>query len=93
MNTNKYKKLNYKYKVGIAVIKSTKTRVVVMVTNATRHPYIDFMKSTSDNKNVDVRMSPSIRYHHYYPCFDAFYYCNPYFIIQFLIYLFVSFLC
>ena len=32
------------FKVGLAVIKSNKTRVVVMVTNT-----IDFMKSSSDN--------------------------------------------
>ena len=43
---NKYKnnwKLNYK--VGIAVMKGTKTRVVLMVTktNARRHPYIYFL--------------------------------------------------
>ena len=30
------------YKVGMAVIKSTKTRVVVMVTNIKRHPYMYF---------------------------------------------------
>ena len=35
------------YKVGIAVIKSTKIRVVVMVTNASRHPYIDFVIITA----------------------------------------------
>ena len=73
------------YKVGMAVIKSTKTRVVVMVTNARRHPYIDFMKSSSDDYKVDVGMSLCISYHHHYPCFGAFYYCNPYFIIQLLI--------
>ena len=57
------------YKVGIAVIKS---RVVVMVTNARRHPYIDFMKSSSDDYKVDIGLSPWISYHHYYPCFGAF---------------------
>ena len=45
-------KLNYK--VGIALIKSTKTRVVV---NARRH---NFMKSSSVDYKVDVGMSPSI---------------------------------
>ena len=46
--------------VWIAVIKSTKTKVVVMVTNARRHPYIDFMKSSSDDYKVNVGMSPCI---------------------------------
>ena len=27
-------------------------------------------------------MSPSISYHHHYPCFGAFYDCHPYLIIQ-----------
>ena len=31
----------------IIVMKSTKTRVVVMVTNARRHPYIDFVNVTA----------------------------------------------
>ena len=31
-------------------------------------------------KKVDVGMSLSISYHHYYPCFGAFYDCRPYFI-------------
>ena len=29
-----------------------------MVTNSRRHPYIDFMKSSSDDYKVDVGMSP-----------------------------------
>ena len=66
----------------MAVIKSTKTRIVVMVTNARRHPYInDIMKSSSDDYKVNVGMSPCISYLHYYPCVGAFYYCHPYFII------------
>ena len=31
------------YKVGIVVIKSMKTRVLEMVTNTRRHPYIYFL--------------------------------------------------
>ena len=45
--------------------KAPKTRVVVMVTNAKRQPYIDLMKSSSDNYKVDVEMSPCI-VHHYF---------------------------
>ena len=60
--------------VGIAVIKTTKTRVVVMVTSSRRHSHIDFMKSS---RNVDVGTSPRISYHYYYPCFGDFYYCDP----------------
>ena len=56
----------------MAVIKSNETRVVVMVTNARRHPYVDFMKSSSDDHKVDVDMSSCISYHHYYPCFVIF---------------------
>ena len=42
----KKKKLNYK--VGMAVIKSgTKIRVVVVVTNTKRHPYIYFLIVTA----------------------------------------------
>ena len=45
------------YKVGMAVIKSTKTRVVVMVTNTKRHPYIYFLIVTAWLHKVDVGMS------------------------------------
>ena len=64
---------------GIAAIKT------MVVVTARRHPYIDFMKSSSDDYkiHVDLGISPWISYHHYYPCFGAFYYCNPYFIIKF----------
>ena len=61
------------YKVGVAVIKSTKTRVVVMVTNMRRHPYINLMKSSSDNQKVDVGMSPCVtELPSLLPCFGAF---------------------
>ena len=43
-DTDKYQKLNYK--VEMAAIKSTKTRVVVMVTNTRRHPYINLWSQT-----------------------------------------------
>ena len=36
----------YEEKVVMAVIKRTKTRVVVMIINTRRHPYINFMKSS-----------------------------------------------
>ena len=62
-----------------------------MVTNARRNLYIDFMKSSSDNNNICVGMSPCISYHRYYPCFGAFYYYNPYFVIQISFYWIVSF--
>ena len=54
-----------------------------MVTSARRHPYIDFIKSSSNDYKLDVETYPCISYHHYYPCFGGFYYCNPYFIINF----------
>ena len=57
-----------------------------MVTNARRHPSINFMNPNGDNYKVDIGMSPCISYHHYYPCFGAFYYCNPYFIILYTCY-------
>ena len=38
----------------MAVAKSTKTRVVVMETITRRHPYITFIKSSSDDINDDV---------------------------------------
>ena len=62
------KQLKIDCKVGI---ESTKTRVVVMVTNARRDPHIDCMKSSSDDYKADVGMSLCISYHHYYPCFGA----------------------
>ena len=45
-----------------------------MISNARRCPYINFMKSSSDDYKVDVHvgMSPYISYHHYYPCSGAF---------------------
>ena len=53
-HTNKYKnQLKIDYKVGIVVIKSTKTRVVVMVTSARDIP-TSTMKSSSDDYKVDV---------------------------------------
>ena len=40
--------LKLRKKVGMAVIKRNKTKIVVMVIDTRRHPYIDFMKSSSD---------------------------------------------
>ena len=43
---------------------------------------LSFMKSSSDDYKVDVGMFSCISYNHYNLCFGAFYYCNPYFIID-----------
>ena len=42
-------KTKLSFKVGMAVIKSNTTRVVVIVTNTRRYPYIEFMKSSNDD--------------------------------------------
>ena len=38
----------------------------MIVNNVRRHPYIGFIKSSSDDYKVGIEMSSCISYHHYY---------------------------
>ncbi len=57
---NESKKNTTQRKSRVAVVKSTKTRVVVMKTNTRRHPYIAFITRSSADENKWYQMPPSI---------------------------------
>ena len=81
-------------KVGIAVIKSTKTGVVVMVTNARRNPYIYVLIVTAWLHKVDVGILALVTISVLSLFWCLYYYCKSLLYNQFLVvflYLFVLF--